>query len=160
MPATAPAAAAAPRMAAGCRPLRTGLTGVCDSEAAAVAAVIVLWCLRRRLGRGPLVAALFFGGTLFPALGFFDVYPMQYSFVADHFQYLASLGVLTLLAAGAAQGLGGATAQALREKGAEVALLDLPSDRLDAHAGEIGRGDEVTRIAVGVGERMNIAPEV
>ncbi len=58
------------------------------------AVVAVLFFGRRRLGRGPLVAVLFFAGTLFPALGFFDVYPMRYSFVADHFQYLASLGLM------------------------------------------------------------------
>jgi Tfp pilus assembly protein PilF len=51
-----------------------------------------------RLGRGPLVAVLFFGGTLFPALGFFNVYPFKYSFVADHFQYLASIGIIALVA--------------------------------------------------------------
>jgi tetratricopeptide (TPR) repeat protein len=45
-----------------------------------------------------LVAALYFGGTLLPALGFINVYPMRYSFVADHFQYLASIGLLTLAA--------------------------------------------------------------
>jgi tetratricopeptide (TPR) repeat protein len=56
--------------------------------------VAVLWRLRTRIGRGPLVGILFFAGTLFPALGFFDVYPMRYSFVADHFQYLASAGFL------------------------------------------------------------------
>ncbi|HWR97163.1 MAG TPA: tetratricopeptide repeat protein [Candidatus Methanoperedens sp.] len=60
-----------------------------------------LWSLRRRIGRGPLAAALFFGGTLVPALGFVNTYPMRYSFVADHFQYLASLGLIAL-AAGAA----------------------------------------------------------
>ena len=66
---------------------------------AAIVVLALLFVFRRRLGRGPLAAALFFGGTLVPALGFFDVYPMRYSFVADHFQYLASLGPLTLLAA-------------------------------------------------------------
>lgn len=60
----------------------------------------LLWAGRKRLGRGPLVAMLFFAGSLFPALGFFDVYPMRYSFVADHFQYLANIGVLVLVAAG------------------------------------------------------------
>jgi protein O-mannosyl-transferase len=59
------------------------------------------WLFRRRLGRGPLVAVLFFAGTLFPALGFFNVYPMRFSFVADHFQYLASVGLLALFAAAA-----------------------------------------------------------
>src|SRR5574342_294751 len=74
---------------------------------AALAVVGALWGLRGRLGRGPLVAALFFGGTLVPALGFFfDIYAFRYSFVADHFQYLASLGLLTLAAAGIAAGLG------------------------------------------------------
>ena len=65
---------------------------------AALLAVAVLWRLRRRVGRGPLVAVLFFGGTLVPALGFFNVYPFRYSFVADHFQYLASLGLIAWFA--------------------------------------------------------------
>lgn len=56
----------------------------------------VLIALRKRTGNGPLAAMLFFIGTLFPALGFIDVFPMVYSFVADHFQYLASIGLLTL----------------------------------------------------------------
>ncbi|MFG0248099.1 MAG: tetratricopeptide repeat protein [Phycisphaeraceae bacterium JB051] len=47
--------------------------------------------------RGRTFALLFFAGTLFPALGFFDVFPFTYSYVADHFQYLASIGILTLL---------------------------------------------------------------
>ncbi|MBF0286264.1 MAG: tetratricopeptide repeat protein [SAR324 cluster bacterium] len=38
----------------------------------------------------------YYGITLFPALGFFNVFPFRYSFVADHFQYLASLGLLIL----------------------------------------------------------------
>ena len=57
-----------------------------------------LFVLRQR-SRAPLAAALFFVGTLFPVLGFFNVYPFRFSFVADHFQYLASLGVITALAA-------------------------------------------------------------
>ena len=68
---------------------------------AAVGLVIFLWAMRNRWGRGPLVALLFFGGTLLPALGFIDVLPMRYSFVADHFQYLASIGVIALLVAAA-----------------------------------------------------------
>lgn len=66
---------------------------------AAFALVIALWFLRRRT-RGLLAAILFFGGTLFPVLGFLNVYPFIFSFVADHFQYLASIGIFTLLAAG------------------------------------------------------------
>lgn len=73
--------------------------------AAAVAAGAALWALRGRVGRGPLVAALFFGGTLLPTLGFFNVYTFNYSFVADHFQYLASVGPIALGAALIAAGL-------------------------------------------------------
>jgi tetratricopeptide (TPR) repeat protein len=73
---------------------------------AALALVMVLWRLRRRIGRGPLVAVLFFGGTLLPALGFTNVYPMRYSFVADHFQYLASVGLIVLAVAGITMALG------------------------------------------------------
>jgi tetratricopeptide (TPR) repeat protein len=54
----------------------------------------VLWWRGRR---GPALAAAFYAISIFPALGFFNVYPMIYSFVADHFQYLASLGVIALL---------------------------------------------------------------
>ena len=63
---------------------------------AAAGVVAALWLLRHRIGKGALVAVLFFAGTLLPALGFFDVYPMRFSFVADHFQYLASIGLIVL----------------------------------------------------------------
>jgi tetratricopeptide (TPR) repeat protein len=64
--------------------------------AAAVGTLVALWLLRGRLGRGPLVGALCFAGTLFPALGFIDVYPMRYTFVADHYQYMAGLALIAL----------------------------------------------------------------
>jgi tetratricopeptide (TPR) repeat protein len=70
---------------------------------AAFAVLAGLLLARQRLGRGPAAAVLFFAVTLAPALGFVDVYPMRYSFVADHFQYLASLGPITLGAAVAAR---------------------------------------------------------
>lgn len=54
------------------------------------------WLARRR--RGPLAAVLLYGGTLFPALGFVNVYPFLFSYVADHFQYLASLAIIVPLA--------------------------------------------------------------
>ena len=88
---------------------------------AAVAALGALWAARGRLGRGGVVAALFFGGTLVPALGFFDVYPMRYSFVADHFQYVASLGVLALL--GALGARAAARAEPPIRAGAALAVL-------------------------------------
>lgn len=57
---------------------------------------LISWWVRRWLGRGLLAGWVFFAVTLFPALGFFNIYPMRYSFVADHFQYLASLGIITV----------------------------------------------------------------
>jgi tetratricopeptide (TPR) repeat protein len=69
---------------------------------AALGLVAGLWLARSKIGRGPLAAALIFGGVLMPAIGFFNVYPFRYSFVADHFQYHASLALITLAAAGAA----------------------------------------------------------
>ena len=47
-----------------------------------------------RSRRGPLAGFLIFGGTLFPVLGFLHVFPFKFSYVADHFQYLASLGII------------------------------------------------------------------
>lgn len=64
------------------------------------AAFLLLWFTRDRIGKAPLAAAAFFVMTLFPALGFIDVYPFRYSFVADHFQYLASVGPIALAASG------------------------------------------------------------
>jgi len=58
-----------------------------------LALALALVALARRR-RGPLAGFLFFVGTLFPVLGFVNVYPFRFSFVADHFQYLASIGLL------------------------------------------------------------------
>ncbi len=60
-----------------------------------LALLIGLWRLPRR---GPLAGFLIFSGTLFPVLGFLNVYPFRFSYVADHFQYLASLGILVPIA--------------------------------------------------------------
>jgi protein O-mannosyl-transferase len=68
---------------------------------AAVLLLAGLWAVRR-WSRAPLAAALYFGGTLFPVLGFFNLYTFQYSLVANHYQYLACLGIITLSAAGLA----------------------------------------------------------
>lgn len=65
---------------------------------AVIAVTVWLWRFSRS-NRGPLAAWLFFAGTLFPALGFFNVYPFIYSYVADHFQYLATIGFFALAAA-------------------------------------------------------------
>ncbi|MGA2508568.1 MAG: hypothetical protein ABSF80_13955, partial [Chitinispirillaceae bacterium] len=73
--------------------------------AAFLLAAVLFWRLRSR-SRAPLAVLLYFTITLFPALGFFNVYPFRYSFVADHFQYLASIGPIAAAAACIVQGTG------------------------------------------------------
>jgi tetratricopeptide (TPR) repeat protein len=63
---------------------------------AAASVIIGLWVARKRIGRGPLAGVVIFAGVLVPALGFFDVFPFRYSFVADHFQYHASIGLIAV----------------------------------------------------------------
>jgi len=71
----------------------------------AVGIFVALWISRWRIGKGPLAAVLLFAGTLFPALGFLNVYPMRFSYVADHFQYPASAAVIALFSAAVAFGI-------------------------------------------------------
>jgi tetratricopeptide (TPR) repeat protein len=72
------------------------------------AAVIFLWIIfwlgrdERRL-RPVFFAFTYFLISLFPVMGFFNVYFFRYSFVGDHFQYLASMGLIALLSAGLSQ---------------------------------------------------------
>jgi cytochrome c-type biogenesis protein CcmH/NrfG len=68
---------------------------------ALLALVAAFWRMRS-WNRGPLAGLLFFMGTLFPVLGFFNAYSFRYSFVNDHHQYLASLGIIALTAMGIA----------------------------------------------------------
>ena len=58
------------------------------------------------MGRGALAAALFFAVTLSPVLGFVDFGYMQFSLVADRYQYLAGIAVMAVLVAAAVHGLG------------------------------------------------------
>jgi tetratricopeptide (TPR) repeat protein len=86
---------------------------------ALVVAMLVLW---RRDRRGIVLAATFYAVTIAPALGFLDVYPFRYSFVADHFQYLASIGILILVVEGVA------------------ALVDRVAPKLDLRAARLAGG--------------------
>jgi len=56
---------------------------------AVCAAIAALSFMRWRVTRAPVLVFLWIGAGLFPALGFFDVWPFRYSFVADHFAYAA-----------------------------------------------------------------------
>ncbi len=91
---------------------------------AALVVLIALWRLRSRIGRGPLVAVLFFAGTLAPVLGFFNVFFFRYSYIADHFQYLAAVGLISL-ATGAAAAICERAAQRGRVLGTVAATIVL-----------------------------------
>ncbi|MEW5894244.1 MAG: tetratricopeptide repeat protein [Candidatus Omnitrophota bacterium] len=58
--------------------------------------MLTLFIKSSKWGRGWLAGLLYFTMALFPALGFFDLFPMRFSYVADHFQYLASIGPIAL----------------------------------------------------------------
>jgi len=67
------------------------------AAAVGVSAALIAW--RRRLP-ALLGAWLYFWVMLIPALGFTDVFFMQYSLVADHYQHLALVGVVAAAAVG------------------------------------------------------------
>jgi Flp pilus assembly protein TadD len=66
---------------------------------AAFSLFVIGWTIRKQW-RWLLAALLFFGVLLLPLLGFFNVNFFRFSFVADHFQYLPSVGIITPVAAG------------------------------------------------------------
>jgi hypothetical protein len=67
----------------------------------AVAVILAaLLVLQKKIGRGPFAAVAIFCGVLLPVLGFFNVYPMRFSFVADHFAYHASIALIVIVATG------------------------------------------------------------
>src|ERR1700758_811566 len=61
--------------------------------------LLILWSLRR-WSRAPLAGVLVYILLLLPSLGLANIYFFLYSFVADHWQYLACLGIITPCASG------------------------------------------------------------
>ncbi len=57
------------------------------------------WRFRRGHGRPTLFALGCFTVTLFPVMGFFDMYYMAFSRVSDHFQYLPMICIVALVGA-------------------------------------------------------------
>jgi tetratricopeptide (TPR) repeat protein len=72
------------------------------SLAGAAIAAAAIYFARRYAGRSLEVAAVFFVATLSPVLGFIMLYTFRYTFVADHYQYLASIGPIAIVSAGVA----------------------------------------------------------
>ena len=67
---------------------------------AGIAACVAIYFIRRYVGRSVEVAAAFFVATLSPVLGFIMLFTFRYTFVADHYQYLACIGPIALASAG------------------------------------------------------------
>src|SRR5437016_9132924 len=67
---------------------------------AGIALCVAIYFARRYVGRSVEVAAAFFVATLSPVLGFIMLYTFRYTFVADHYQYLACIGPIALVSAG------------------------------------------------------------
>ncbi|MFB3854117.1 MAG: tetratricopeptide repeat protein [Vicinamibacterales bacterium] len=88
----------------------------------ALAVVAAAWAARGR-SRAPLAVVAAFSTALFPVLGFFNVYPFRFSFVADHFQYLASIPVIAVFAAGMTRLLYRPSLPRILPLAASVALL-------------------------------------
>jgi len=71
---------------------------------AGAALCAVIYFVRRYWGRGVEVAAVFFVATLSPVIGFIMLFTFLYTFVANHYQYLACIGPIALASAGLGHG--------------------------------------------------------
>jgi Flp pilus assembly protein TadD len=71
--------------------------------AAIIVTAVLIWQRRRPVARALLCAWLFFGLALAPVMGWTDVYFMKFSLVADHYAYIAVIGVVACVAAGLAR---------------------------------------------------------
>jgi tetratricopeptide (TPR) repeat protein len=67
---------------------------------AVIGGCVAIYFLRHYVGRSVEVAAAFFVATLSPVLGFIMLFTFRYTFVADHYQYLACIGPIALASAG------------------------------------------------------------
>jgi len=69
--------------------------------------LVILWLKRgKEWARSSFFAAAYFLVSLFPVMGFFNIFFFRYSYVGDHFQYLASIGPMALAGAGVTMGAG------------------------------------------------------
>ena len=73
--------------------------------AGCLAVAAMVWAWRKKIGRGPVAGLVFFLAALSPLLGFIMEYTFRYSFVADHYQYNACIGLIAVAAAGIWRGL-------------------------------------------------------
>jgi protein O-mannosyl-transferase len=109
---------------------------------AALVTTIFLWTIRNRW-RAPLACWLFFCVTLLPGIGLANVYMFTITFVADHMQYLACLGIFVLAAAVLAQGFAGLP-KSMRWSGVAACVVLVGSLAALSHQQSAPYGDAVT----------------
>jgi len=61
---------------------------------AALGTGILIWKTRNRLGRNLTGGLAFYAITISPVIGLVGIYTFRYAFVADHYQYLSSIGLI------------------------------------------------------------------
>jgi protein O-mannosyl-transferase len=74
--------------------------------AACLAVAVALWVWRQKIGRGAIAGVIFFVAALSPLLGFIVEGSFHYTYVADHYQYNACIGLIAIFAALAWRWLG------------------------------------------------------
>src|SRR5881398_406815 len=102
-------------------------------------AATALFIKRNTCLRPVTFAFAYFVITLFPVLDFFDVYFFCYSFVSDHFQYLASMGPLALAGAAIAT-LVGRFCETPLELASDTDALQSSSDNIGVARGRLFLG--------------------
>ena len=122
---------------------------------ALLAGLIALWFIPTNSGRAVFFAAAYYLVSLFPVLGFFSVYFFRYSFVSDHFQYLASMGPLALAGAGIATaasqfgGTPGAVAPRKPMRGHRSAAATANTSALARHSLPLGLVSTILLVVLG-----------
>jgi Tfp pilus assembly protein PilF len=64
-----------------------------------VVLLALAWRYRRSWGKPVLFTLVYYVAMLLPVLGFFNIYFMRYSFVADHYQYVSMAGFIAFVSA-------------------------------------------------------------
>jgi tetratricopeptide (TPR) repeat protein len=67
--------------------------------AGCLAVAVLLWVWREKIGRGAIAGVVFFVAALSPLLGFIVEGAFHYTYVADHYQYGADIGLMAVFAA-------------------------------------------------------------
>jgi tetratricopeptide (TPR) repeat protein len=126
---------------------------------AAGAVTVGLVAAARRIGRGLPAGVLAYGVLIFPALGLANVYPMRYSFVADHFAYLAAIPVLALGATALARGAARWRVPTPARRGAAAVLLLVLGSLTWVRAGDFENRTTLWRATIAANPQAWIAYE-